>query len=488
MRLPSFFSGPVCADGQLCLARASASGRLTGVAAAVALALLPMQLVSAQERSLSLADALKTAAYEHPSVSARVKERAAAEVRLEIAEQQKLPALVGQSGVDGLGNRTATIRVEQALWTGGRITGEVASAQAGIRRADHTIGTAQSDIMLKVLNAFTELARVQARQEVARANVDEHLRLAQMIQRRVESNISPASDGVLANARFVQARAELNQLESLAIRARSTLSQAVGRPVGAIALPEQRDMEQYSLEVLLKAAMDYSPSLQQLGAELDVARADIDIKKSATLPQVKLRVDRTVGGNMPNTQAYVALEYQTGAGLSSYTAISEAQARADALSLQVESARRELIDQVSADWADHKSYAVQARDLEKQVQSTTEVFDSFIRQYAVGRKGWTDVLNAQREVAQARYQLADATWGQLRAAVRLQILTGMVSPENTMLVQSRDQTRSFALSDKPEKPKKQEADAATIGAPVAEASPVSPVPQLTPTPLPRTGW
>lgn len=251
MRLPSSFSGWVPADRQASPARPTFSGRLTNVAIATVLTLLPAHQALAQERALSLADALKTAAYEHPSVSARVKERTAAEVRLEMAEQQKLPALVGQSGVDGLGNRTATIRVEQALWTGGRITGEVASAQAGIRRADHTIGSAQSDIMLKVLNAFTELARVQARQEVARANVDEHLRLAQMIQRRVDSNISPASDGVLANARFVQARAELNQLESLAIRARSTLSQAVGRPVSAIALPEQRDMEQYSLEALL---------------------------------------------------------------------------------------------------------------------------------------------------------------------------------------------------------------------------------------------
>ena len=137
--------------------------------------------VQAQGGPLSLSDALKTAAFEHPSVAARIKERGAAEARLDVANRQKLPALVGQSGVDGLGNRTATFRIEQALWTGGRIDGEISSAQAGIRRADHVVAAAQNDIMLKVLNAFTELARVQARQQAARSNVDEHLRLAQMI-------------------------------------------------------------------------------------------------------------------------------------------------------------------------------------------------------------------------------------------------------------------------------------------------------------------
>jgi len=440
--------------------------------------------VQAQGGPLSLSDALKTAAFEHPSVAARIKERGAAEARLDVANRQKLPALVGQSGVDGLGNRTATFRIEQALWTGGRIDGEISSAQAGIRRADHVVAAAQNDIMLKVLNAFTELARVQARQQAARSNVDEHLRLAQMIERRVDSNISPASDGVLASARFSQAKAELNQLEALAIRSRSTLGQALGRPVVSIALPEQRNMGQYSLEVLVKTALDYAPSLQQLAAELDAARADVEVKKSVALPQVKLRVDRTVGGAFPNTQAYVALEYQTGAGLSAYAAVREAEARVDAAALQAEAARRDLTDSVSADWADYRSFAVQVRDLEKQVESTTSVFDSFVRQYAVGRKGWTDVLNAQREVAQARYQLADAVWGQFRAAVRLQIVTGMVSPDNMLLVQSRDQTRSLVLAEPVATPP---ADAVAVTAP-------APAPISEPAVVPvlqapaRTGW
>jgi outer membrane protein TolC len=42
----------------------------------------------------------------------------------------------------------------------------------------------------------------------------------------------------------------------------------------------------------------------------------------------------------------------------------------------------------------------------------------------VGRKNWIELLNAQRELAQARYALADTEWGVLRSHFRLQIATG----------------------------------------------------------------
>lgn len=119
--------------------------------------------------------------------------------------------------------------------------------------------------------------------------------------------------------------------------------------------------------------------------------------------------------------------------MSVQASIREAQARKYALQSQIDATRRETIDSVSADWADLRSFSEQARDLQKQVESTTSVFDSFVRQYAIGRKGWNDVLNAQREVAQARFQLADATWGELRASMRLHLFTGLITGERVAL-------------------------------------------------------
>jgi adhesin transport system outer membrane protein len=80
--------------------------------------------------------------------------------------------------------------------------------------------------------------------------------------------------------------------------------------------------------------------------------------------------------------------------------------------------------------ADLKSQQMQLKDLRDQVAATTEVFDSSIRQYSVGRKTWVDVLNAQREVSQSRYAQADAEWGYLRSALRVNLSTGDLNPES----------------------------------------------------------
>jgi adhesin transport system outer membrane protein len=50
-----------------------------------------------------------------------------------------------------------------------------------------------------------------------------------------------------------------------------------------------------------------------------------------------------------------------------------------------------------------------------------------VRQYVAGRKNWIELLNAQRELTQARYALADTEWGVPRSHLRLQLTTGELS-------------------------------------------------------------
>ena len=266
---------------------------------------------------------------------------------------------------------------------------------------------------------------MRARQVAAQSNVKEHERLAALIARRVSSEVSPASDGVLAQARLSQARAELTQLEALEARARSTLAQAISRDVDGIELPGQRMLGYPSLSIATDAALDFSPALRRLTAEEEAAAAEVTVRRGNTRPKVVARYDRTFGNqSLEGDQFFVAVEYQTGAGLSSLSSVREAEARKNATRLAREAARRDLVDGVASDWADMETLGRQTRDLRAQVDSTTAVFDSFVRQYAVGRKSWIDVLNAQREAAQARYALADAEWGALRATLRLQLATG----------------------------------------------------------------
>ena len=55
---------------------------------------------------------------------------------------------------------------------------------------------------------------------------------------------------------------------------------------------------------------------------------------------------------------------------------------------------------------------------------STEVFESYSRQYIAGRKTWIDVLNAVRETTQADFAMADANAQTLAAGERLRLRTG----------------------------------------------------------------
>lgn len=410
--------------------------RLSAVRRAIGLVLASLALGAAGTASsaaLTLDEGLRLAVSSHPTVAARRSEREAAGMRLEAAEWGRYPALSAQYATDQAGRRFTTARLEQPLWTGGVITGQIDGAQAGVRGADASLTESQQEIMLRVVTAFTELGRVHARQLAAQANVAEHERLAALIARRVSNEVSPASDGVLASARLAQARAELTQLDALAARARSALSQAVSRDVHEIALPSPRTLGYPSLTLTIEAAQAFSPALRRLSAEEEAAGAEVAVRRGATRPRVVARYDRTFGGReVEGDQFFVAVEFQPGAGLSSLSAVREAEARRNAARLAREGALKDLLDSVNADWADMESLGRQARDLRAQVDSTTSVFDSFVRQYAVGRKSWLDVLNAQREASQARYALADTEWGALRATLRLQLATGELNASNVL--------------------------------------------------------
>jgi len=405
--------------------------RLNAVAAA---AILMAGSGLSHGKALDLEEALRIAVTQHPSVAARQNELRAARSKVDLAERQRYPGLVAQSAKDSAGSQVTTLRLEQPIWTGGRITAEIDSANASVQQAEAGVQQSQQDIMLKVAASFTELGRIQARLEAAQSNVEEHSRLESMIQRRVESNVSPSSDGVQARGRLAQARAEVSQLQGLALRAKASLSQSTGQPVDAIVVPKKREYVEIPLDSLITTALQFSPALRRLEGEYAALTAEIALRKSSALPQVKMRIDHNVGGTSKGTNAYVALDVQTGAGFSAFAAVKEIEARRDAIQSQMEVIKRETIDAVSAEWADLQSFLLQVRDLRAQVDSTTAVFDSFVRQYAVGRKGWNDVLNAQREVTQARYQLADADWGTLRASLRIEMLTGVMTVENYALL------------------------------------------------------
>lgn len=381
---------------------------------------------------LGLDAALERAANTHPRVAQRLAEVRAAESDQESARWGRFPSLSAESTRLEAGGAQTILRVQQPLWTGGRITAQIETADKRHAAAVEDVALARQNLQLETAAAFAELWRGQMREEAARRNVVEHERLYEMIERRVASEISPKSDATLAAARLQQARTEAIQAGAQAASARANLAQLVGETDFTLEAPQRLPSMTLSLPDATAEALAQAPELALLQARIDAATAEIGVNRAALLPQLVVGHEQRLGSLLPGQSrdfTYVALQYQPGAGLSAASATQAAVARAEGSRDAHAAARRQLEQQVAQEWNLATALRAQLPQTAQLVNATREVVESYMRQYTVGRKSWIDVLNAQREVTQALYSQADARAGALSSIVRLRILAGMHRPQ-----------------------------------------------------------
>ena len=376
---------------------------------------------------LTLLQALSAAQTSHPNVVSRQAELAAQKDALDAARWQRWPGFTASSSAAADGTRLLTGRIEVPVWNAGRISAEIDAAQHRMGAAEASTDEAVRAIQDVVVTGFTELARTADRIAAAQENMAEHERLLALISRRVSSEISAEADLVLAQARLAQAKVERAQLDTLAANARSALTQATGREVRDVLVPAGVRMLPVSFDTLALAAVAASPALRRGQADEDAADAGIAALRASRYPQVVARLEQGFGGagsTADQRKLYLGVEFQTGNGFSAQAQISAAQARKQALIASRDGQRRELLERLRTDWSDAQSLALQIPSLEQLVVATRQMYESFNRQYVVGRKAWLELLNAQREASQAKSQLADARWGLTRAVLRMELATG----------------------------------------------------------------
>lgn len=386
---------------------------------------------AAQEKPWTFPELLQHASAAHPSVLAQRASADAAGADYESALWQRYPspsleAIAG--GERNVPGTTSRLRLQQPLWTGGRISAGIDGSLSRKDASGYAVGEAQRELALRVAAAYVEAVRAQTREAQARHGVEEHQRLLELIGRRVLQEVSAPVDRDLARSRLYLAMNERSLASQQRASALTQLTQLAGRPIERVAAP---DAEIARLprgeEAALHAAMAASPSLARLAAEERAASADVDSRRAAILPQVALRLERDFGGLSSDTRLLLVLEAQPGAGLSAGSAVEAARARRRALEHQRAAALRELQERIGIDWIELRFARERLENAELSRRTAAAVFDSFTRQYTTGRKTWIDVMNAVRESTQAELAAADAQAQVSAATLRLAIATGSVT-------------------------------------------------------------
>ena len=384
----------------------------------------------------TLKQLLEIGADRHPSVLQARNQAQAAGFDVESAQWGRFPTVSSQLRSDTNLSQSLA-KVEQPLWTGGKLTSRIELSEANLRAAEAGVREAEFNALTQVATAFFEALRLERRLQSATLNVTEHERLVGLIKRRSEAEISPPADTTLAQARLQQAVSERIQIKKQLDASLTTLAQWTvplhGALNGALKAPADIVFTRPTEGVLLERAIAHSGQRKRLLSQIESADAQINVSKAQVLPTLVAGFQHTWGGLVPagydRNKGYVGLEFQSGAGLSARAGVQAAVSRKEATQQELETLERNLTAQVSAGLSELDALEAQLEPSKSLLAGTTEVVESYLRQYQVGRKNWLDVLNAQREKTQALYSDADTRFGYQLSKVRLMIMTGDISAQ-----------------------------------------------------------
>jgi adhesin transport system outer membrane protein len=396
---------------------------------------LPTQALTPRG-GLSLQYVLDTAMQAHPSLQAARLDRQASAEEQEAVERQRWPtvsAVLENKSSNAAVASTRVLRVEQNLWDAGRISARLREAQANAAVNEVRIGIVSQQLSLQIVNAWQSLMAADGRIAVSQQTLQRLQAYRQQMLRRVQSEASPLIDLELVVSRILQTEVELNQAQNNRAVALNRLEQYSGieglakAVLGPVAIPEMaqsQDLVQWLTSVGWKEAAHRHPSVEKARQEALAAQQRIEVKKAEEYPQVYLRVDQPVGSDNNDVVGFLGLRYTPGAGFSTRVEAQALASRAASLEQAVDAAVRDVTETLFTDRDEFSASRSRAQALEKAVQGSETVLESYGRQFTAGRKTWLDLMNAVRELAQNQYALVDSQAAMHAALYRLQVRMG----------------------------------------------------------------
>ena len=394
-------------------------------------------LLSYESFSQNLPTMISTALMSHPSIASQKAQMQAAEIGIETAKWQYFPtpavsteranAASGDPFYGGDKNVT-TVRLQQPLWTNGRLTAGKEKAQASLAYETADLNETSLQISLKVAQAYADFLASHWRMQSTEQSLATHQKLREQVQRRMELGVQSDADLQLAQTRLDSVRSDLSaaraRVETYAVR----LKQLIGQPINLgellanlsspLALSVSQDMA-------LEAALAINPTIQKARAQSQIQDAIVEENRSALLPDVYVRAERQFGAFSIQTSSafqdriFVGLSTQLGAGLTVLSNVKAAQARSLAAKEEVQTQTLSISEQVLTDYAQVTRLAEQTQALASALTSQEQVMLSHDRQFLAGRKSWTEVLNTARELSQAQAQLTDIKANHIAVSWRL---------------------------------------------------------------------
>ncbi|MDO8278956.1 MAG: TolC family protein [Burkholderiaceae bacterium] len=373
----------------------------------------------------------------HPSILVRQSQIDGATAAADGARWRRFPSPSVQTERSN-GQTIALMRLEQSVWTAGRISAGVEGAQARGLAAQWSLREAQHDLALRVVDAIESLMAALWRSQAVDVGLVRLQAMEGAIARRIHSEVSPRVEMDLMQSRITQLRIESLSHRSAVAVARQRLSQWIGEDIDPDVIGEaasrlvsedKAGFSQQAVDGLLAQGLLVHPTLRRIEAEISSAQYAVKETQASAWPQVFARIERQMAvtgrnGTPAENRIYFGLSYAPGAGLSLQSQIRERLTQVQALERSREASLLDLQLRVRSEWEVFQTSAARISESRSMLTNSSDVTQSYRRLFLVGKRSWQDVLNAAREQLVVETSLADLKAQSVASAYRLQTYSG----------------------------------------------------------------
>jgi len=302
--------------------------------------------------------------------------------------------------------KQTTLRLDQPLWTGGKIDAAYDKAKAEKKEATYGYDENQYKLIDTYLTTIQEYLIAQEKIKVLNQNKKQFMDLREMLERMMKAGVLSQTDKNLLNSRIATLYADLVVTKAKHKVSKIQFEILTGRMIPCNINFNYRKIlnETTPIEKYIKELLETHPSLKIMDAKIGSAISEVGASKSTLWPSLMLRAEHRSGTIYDETEpesenlVYVALNVSTGAGISALSNINKAKINVSKVKYEKLSKEKEVIDKLMSDYTNYITVKSQKKIVFDNIENQTEVYDSNKRLFLSGQKKWLDVVNSLSEL------------------------------------------------------------------------------------------
>lgn len=328
----------------------------------------------------------------------------------------------------------AVLTASQLLFDFGASGYKVASADLDIKAQSWQQVDVAGQLVFDIVAAYYDVARYQALDSLAIANVAEHLTLTEQVESRVAAGAGSRADLLKARSQWVAARSARVIIQGQLRQAEQVYAERFQANPTVISRPRPDFLNRVNEVSADSQLLANSPKYQSLKRQGESARlAALGANRDA-LPKLSLELqgrrfdvdDNALAEN--DLAVLVSVDYPLYSGGAQSARSRQASARLAQSEYQQQIALREI---TRLGQNAKISVVTKREEMELAVSSLKAdraVLDAYNSQFRIGRRGLTDLLDAQRDVFESGRQSVNAVFDHDLANYQLLRVYGALLP------------------------------------------------------------